>query len=364
MTPPRGAVTTPRRRRVLAAIAVTAFLALPAAAQQIDPNVPVNINQQDLGDLPLFLDRVLDNVINGSGAAATMLNTGNQIWRGLALILIVWTGARVAYSGNFQPWDIVKLLVALWWPWFMLQTYDIPIPGIGLSFPQTIAGGGDWIAGLFAADIVSLVLSELSVMMAQQLTQIEVNWSEFSLWQLFRGGSQLFIVAAQTTVVMWAFMLGMIVVVALALAQVLFAKTAVAVLVAIGPMLIPFMLVPKMEFLFWGWFKALIQFSLYSAIAVVMMRIWCAVMLGYTTTLANTPYEFSSGIWLGAWGVALVVVIVCAIVSILKVGDLAGMIVGAGSDGGGFIAGAFVASRLVTAPARVIAPMSKGVPTP
>ena len=366
VTPPAGRVPTrrPRPRSYLLLAAVVTLLAGPAAGQQIDPNVPVRIDEQDLANLPLFVDRVLDNTLNGTGAANEMLVVGNRMVRSVAAIIVVLTGLQIAFSGNFQPWQIFRLVLTLGFPIAMLQWYATPIPGVGLSFPAMVAGGGDWIAELFAADIFSLIISELTLMMSGQLTRLELNWSEFSLWDLLRGGAQLAYVAASSTLILWAFMLGMIVVIALALAQVLFAKVALAILVAIGPLLIPFMVVPKMDFLFWGWFKALIQYSLYSAIAVIMLRVWSAIILGYTTTFANTPFTFQAGIWTGLWAVAMIAVIVCAIVSILKIGDIAGMIVGAGSDGGGFVGGVFLASRVMTAPVRAIAPVAKGAGVP
>ena len=125
-----------------------------------------------------------------------------------------------------------------------------------------------------------------------------------------------------------------------------------------------FMIVPKMDFLFWGWFKALIQYSLYNAIAMIMLNIWCTVITRYATSMGNLDVSFQSlALLTGTWMVPVAAVLVCAIASIMKVGDIAGMIVGAGSDGGGIIGGAFMAGRIVAAPARVAAaPLKGGVP--
>ena len=42
-------------------------------------------------------------------AAAPQIHTaGFGLWRGLAAILVVWTGLRVAFTGDFRPWDVVR----------------------------------------------------------------------------------------------------------------------------------------------------------------------------------------------------------------------------------------------------------------
>ena len=47
-------------------------------------------------------------------AAAPQIHTaGFGLWRGLAAILVVWTGLRVAFTGDFRPWDVVRVVIAL-----------------------------------------------------------------------------------------------------------------------------------------------------------------------------------------------------------------------------------------------------------
>ena len=38
-------------------------------------------------------------------AAPQVQVAGMAMWRGLAAILVVWTGLRIAYTGDFRPWD-------------------------------------------------------------------------------------------------------------------------------------------------------------------------------------------------------------------------------------------------------------------
>ena len=47
----------------------------------------------------------------------------------------------------------------------------------------------------------------------------------------------------------------------------------------IGPVLIPFMIVPKLDFLFWSWVKALIKYSFYPVIGNIVLLGICQIML-------------------------------------------------------------------------------------
>ena len=69
------------------------------------------------------------------------------------MIVVVWTGLRIAFSGDIQPWDFVRLIIGLWIPWVILQFYNQPIPGMGQSFPVMIAAGGTWVQAFFIGDI-------------------------------------------------------------------------------------------------------------------------------------------------------------------------------------------------------------------
>ena len=140
----------------MSSLAILLLLQIPA---QIDPAVPVNIPEGDQANFKLFLDRVLEAVLGS--AANPVLDLGRDLWRGLAVIVIVWTGLRIAFSGSIEAWEIVRLVFGLWIPWVMLQFYSVPLPGMALSFPEMIAGGGAWLQRMFLEDTVSGMQSSL-----------------------------------------------------------------------------------------------------------------------------------------------------------------------------------------------------------
>lgn len=347
------------RRRAALLLAATGLLLLTAAPAAAQP-----INQNDLVNLPQFVDATIASFLGASSAATRIHDAGDDMTQAIALILIVWTGLHVAFSGAYNPWELIKFVFILGWPLFFINFYYTDIPGLGLSFPRLVAGMGDWISVQFGANILGTALANLMDLAEKQAEIIGENWGSTNIWTAIVTGGQQVIHALLATGIITTFVLGMVLVTALALAQVIFAKIAMAILIAIGPIFIPFMIVPKMDFLFWGWLKAMVQYSLYSAIAIIQLNIWTTIIDRYVLSMTNLAPGFQALTLLsGVWLVPVFLVLVCALVCILKIGDLAGMIVGAGSDGGGVIGGAFMAGRIVAAPARVAAaPLKGGLP--
>ena len=48
---------------------------------------------------------------------------GIGIWRGLAVVMVLWTGRKIAVSRRFDPWEFVRLVLAPGVPRTMLAFY-------------------------------------------------------------------------------------------------------------------------------------------------------------------------------------------------------------------------------------------------
>src|SRR6202047_866450 len=67
---------------------------------------------------------------------------------------------------------------------------------------------------------------------------------------------------------------------AIAIVVIAFGFIATAVCVLVGPIFIPFFIVPKLEWLFWGWFKCFIQYAFYQVIAAAVVYVIANLILG------------------------------------------------------------------------------------
>ena len=293
---------------------------------QIDPSVPSNIPPGQLDDFQGFLTGVLNSIIGSSGPI--LLTTGQDLWTGLASIMIVWTGVKIALSGNFQPWEVIRLIIGLWIPWVMLHFYDTPLPppAAAYTFPGMIVEGGNWLMDLFVADVGTAMRTELSNMLNTHMTGITDAWDGYNLWDLITSSGSAIMTLFTATIMMIFAAIMLVLLYCITYAQVLWAQMAIAILVFLGPLFIPWLLFEPMSFLFWGWFRSLIVFSLYGALAGAVMRVFMGVALGYVTTYSNQVISFDITV-MGGWVLIILPLFVAGILASLKVGELASMLV-------------------------------------
>ena len=106
-------------------------------------------------------------------------------------------------------------------------------------------------------------------------------------------------------------------------------------------MFIPWLLFEPLAFLFWGWFRTLMVYTLYGVVAGAILRVFMGVGMGYVTTYAGALMGTGSSdpAELGLWVVVLLPLVVSGLMAGLKVGELAAMLVsGSGSVGSGMMA--------------------------
>ena len=262
----REGAARPLIRAAGLALAALLLCAAPALAQQqIDPTVPTNIPPEDLHDFKGFLDQVMDDIMTANGP--TILAAGNTLWRGLAAIVVVWTGIKIAMSGTFSMWALIELVIGLWIPWVMLLFYATPIPGVGFTFPGMIAGGGNWLHSFFISDIVTAVQIELANLVQVHTTALSDAWAGTSWFELYTAFGDVLSTLLVGTSMLFLIFLCLVVIYAVTYAQVIWAQMAILILTFVGPMMIPWLVFEPMAFLFWGWFRSMITFALYGAIA-------------------------------------------------------------------------------------------------
>ena len=80
----------------------------PVMMLQLVPTIPTD--PAAAPDPATVVSGIMDQVI--LAAAPQVHAAGLDLWRGLAAILIVWTGLRIAFTGDFRPWDIVRVVIA------------------------------------------------------------------------------------------------------------------------------------------------------------------------------------------------------------------------------------------------------------
>lgn len=258
-------------------------------------------------------------------------DAGMQLWQGLALIVVVWTGTQMALSGGgVNMAAVVRMVISLAIPLGMLRFYAVPMPGVGLSVPDIITGMGNWLYGVIVSGATEDMGAELHILMRAMWSNLMLNVAQedvgfFSLIPAII--SMVFSMALGF--VLWLLMIIVIAVVyAVGLAQVVWAQLAITIGILLGPIFIPFLVLPQLSFLFWGWFKTLLTYSLYAAIAAAVFRVSAQVGVEVLQALgAPGPYATPAGAGTLLQNFLMTILYaVAALLASLQVGQFASML--------------------------------------
>ena len=251
--------------------------------QQLDPNIPAQLSPEELRDFKSFLDIALEGLTTAAGGE--ILTLGDGLWWFLALIVVVLNGLKIAFGGSLQPWELIRAVIGLWIPWVMLQFYTTNIPGMATTFPGMISGGGNWLHDLLIGDVVYAMQTELGNLVRSFAADFKAEYEEGSFWGFLRTGVHAMMTGVAGWIVGIFMVLMLLILFAITYAQVIWAQIGIAILTILGPVFIPFLVFEPLAFLFWGWFRGMLTYSLYTVIAGAVLRIFSAVGISFVTTL-------------------------------------------------------------------------------
>ena len=274
-----------------------------------------------------------------------MLAEGWKLWLGLMLIVIVWKGVGIMFSGTFDMGDLIRTIFGLAIPATMLYYYSTPLPGTTHTFPRAVVAQGGWIQERLVTNAAKDAPQALSEAIRKQAEQIKADWKAVRIWDLLLNTGDMLLFLVSGTIVVSLTLLFLALLWCITMAQVIWAQIAIAILIVLGPILIPWLVFEPMAFLFWGWFKGLIVYSLYAAVAAAIMSVFVGVGVLYIRGMTGgtpIPATFEGEL---LWFFTVTLLALAGILSAFKVGEISALIVsGAGATGSGLMGMAMMAA--------------------
>jgi hypothetical protein len=240
---------------------------------------------------------------------------GQNLFRMFATILVAWFGIKSALSaasgrGGFRFENLASLLLTISFGFAMVNYYSNPIPGVGTSFHNLITGESEFLANKITQTQLQVVVERVADFESRMDSP---GFGDF-LGTLIYTAVTILLAAAQ----------------AIAIVVIAYGFIATAVCVLVGPIFIPFFIVPKLEWIFWGWFKAFIQYAFYQVIAAAVVFIIANLILG---TMNLQPNGTISTTQLLEFFPVLFITFLAAIYALLKIPTLTNHIF-SGTSGG------------------------------
>jgi hypothetical protein len=243
---------------------------------------------------------------------------GQNLFRTFATILVVWYGVKsaLAAAGGKHPFhfdNFASLLLTISFGFAMVNYYSAPIPGVGTSFHNLVTNESQFLANKINQAELQTVIEHVNDYEAR----IDAPGVTDLLGTILYTVVIVLLAAAQ----------------AVAIVVIAYGFIATAVCVLLGPVFIPFFIVPKLEWLFWGWFRCFVQYAFYQVVASAVVFVIGNLIMGI---LGLQPAGAISTIQLIEEFPVLLITFLASIYALLKVPTLTNHIF-SGTSGGSFV---------------------------
>ena len=208
------------------------------------------------------------------------LRFGHGLFLSFATIIICWQGIRMMLSHEGlgdQMFDFAKLLMTVAFGYSFITFYEAPLPGIGVSFSNLITDQAHYFQSVLEARSFDNIY--------RHFDELADHFMQPDAWSILAN------------LIYWTVLLLIALAKALSLAVIAFGLIASAVCALLGPIFVPFFIVPKLEFLFWGWLKSFIQYSFIPVVAIAFLMIFEQFVFRYVTTLPPTITSAEYGVY-------------------------------------------------------------------
>jgi hypothetical protein len=208
------------------------------------------------------------------------LRFGHRLFLSFAAIVIAWRGIHMMLSHEGlgeQMFDFAKLLMFVSFGYAFITFYEAPLPGIGVSFSNLITDQAYYFQRVLEARSFDNIYHHLD--------ELADHFVQPDAWSILAN------------LMYWALLLLIAVAKAISLAVISFGLIASAVCGLLGPIFVPFFIVPKLDWLFWGWLKSFVQYSFIPVVAIAFLMIFEQFIFRYVTTLPQGITEAEYGIY-------------------------------------------------------------------
>jgi len=266
-----------------------------------------------------LLDWINQGITSLTSTGSPSINAlGFHIFLALLTTMMVWFGVQEALASaqggvGFNMAKFVEFVVLASFAYTLIEFYDTAIPGVGYSFKDFISVGSTSVANMISMDSVN--------QMNQAITDMQNQLG---------SGIVKAVMNVYFAIVMAIVQIMLGIFSATITAIVAYGAIGAAVAGILGPLFIPFLLVDKLNFLFWGWLRAFLGFNFYKVVAAAVLSVLSHL---YTLYYANLiPLDAAS---LVTKLPLLIVLILVNVFILFKIPEITNSIFSGHTGGGG-----------------------------
>ncbi len=248
-----------------------------------------------------------------NGQAGYFLSTGLSFFYPIVTLNIFLMGLD-AFAGRLFMEAFIKKVGMILVVGSLLAFYNSPLPGTGTSFSHLVTDEAKMLSDRIESTSTTGAMNQLNSSLASieqppsgMIPTISdlVSAAWYFLIQFILGGEKVVLIGV----------LGV-------------AYLAIGVVVLVGPLFIPWLLLPGLEFLAWGWFRAYLQYNFYLVVAAAVTFLNATALLAFFN-VHPLPWAIKD---LPSFALELMVVIGISIYVVTHVPRIASSIIGGGGE--------------------------------
>lgn len=243
------------------------------------------------------------------------LDIGVRMFTGMAIIRLSWEGFKIAFRTE-SVHRLAELMVLILIVYASLSYYATPIPAVGKSLTKIVTDAG--------SDLASVIDTSIETNIGTSLGK-ELGDVSGSTWDTVTSGGATMFRYFILEFILSGMQAGILAVIA-------FGFIVSGIYVLIGPVLVPFTLLPYFEWMAHNWFRGLIQYSFYPVIGNAFVFIYGQIWLNYFATLPS-PLDSTA---IAANITVIISLAMAGIYGILKVPSIVSHLFSGASGLGGF----------------------------
>lgn len=214
----------------------------------------------------------------------------------LTVYALKWTLVSVSGHGGYDLPGIVQFFVMFSLASFMLTHYDTPLPWTHSTVASIIPDTADQFAEIMNDQALKNTTGKFKTVRdnLEDPPSVIVNTTAWITW-------------AEVTVMLYiteAFMF---------LVNIL-GYLALGVLTVLGPLTIPFFIVPRLSWIFWSWLSAVIEFAFWRVVSTAIVLVWATAWGLFIDNAVHGDYTLAHFAELAPYMMALSLATISSIV--------------------------------------------------
>ena len=256
-----------------------------------------------------------------------------------AIIILVWTGVQMMFQGGLDMGSLLSTILSIALPFMILDGYGAGSYIWGdFAFTDIFVGTARWASQA----LIDESFNSFVVQLTSMWERVNISFTQ-SPTGVGSGvvGALLAIFAAWF---LGFFALGVLITIVtppvMLYCQYLWGLVTMLVAILLGPIFVPFLLIPQLSFLFWGWIKSLFGGMIHSIVAAGLFVLIANIMLlpiqSFVLLISapDTPFYEAIAAGFGMLFLYVPIVMLAYMVS-FRVSEITGMVLGGGVPSAG-----------------------------